>query len=523
MPNYHKWVLHGEQLSDEEDEDHVQGRPFTEDEDVGEAEDIPAPEVASTSYHEMVHDLAGPSFTWERTEEQPNIEAQQLYNLIDAANEQLWTGCETMTQLSAMARLMTIKADHRLSERAYDDVLHLWKDSLPVENRLPNNFYETKRFMQGLGLPVEKIDCCTSNCMLFWGDDVELQFCKFCGEQRYQENEGTATRKLRPRKQMYYFPLKPRLQRLFASESTAVHMRWHAEHVVEEGVMQHCSDALAWKHFNETNPNFSSETRNVRLGLCTDGFQPFGMHGKQFSSWPVIVTPYNLPPSMCLKKEVMFLTVIVPGPKNPSQLIDVFLQPLVKELLELWNDGVHTYDVSTKTNFLMRAALMWTVSDFPAYGMLSGWGTHGATACPHCMDDIDTFWLRNSRKMTWFDCHRRFLPRYSSLRRDPNKFRRGKTVSNGPPRVKTGVEILDEIDRKGLMKVTDLGAKEINAKISQELGWKKKSIFWDLPYWKTNLVQHNLDVMHIEKNVFDNLFNTVMGIPGKTKDNVKIR
>ena len=194
VPNYHKWVLHGEQLSDEEDEDHVQGRPFTEDEDVGEAEDIPAPEVASTSYHEMVHDLAGPSFTWERTEEQPNIEAQQLYNLIDAANEQLWTGCETMTQLSAMARLMTIKADHRLSERAYDDVLHLWKDSLPIENRLPNNFYETKRFMQGLGLPVEKIDCCTSNCMLFWGDDVELQFCKFCGEQRYQGNEGTATR-----------------------------------------------------------------------------------------------------------------------------------------------------------------------------------------------------------------------------------------------------------------------------------------------------------------------------------------
>ncbi|XXG53420.1 hypothetical protein AAC387_Pa03g1511 [Persea americana] len=31
------------------------------------------------------------------------------------------------------------------------------------------------------------------------------------------------------------------------------------------------------------------------------------------------------------------------------------------------------------------------------------------------------------------------------------------------------------------------------------------------------------DVMHIEKNVFDNVFSTVMGVPGKTKDNDKAR
>ena len=51
----------------------------------------------------------------------------------------------------------------------------------------------------------------------------------------------------------------------------------------------------------------------------------------------------------------------------------------------------------------------------------------------------------------------------------------------------------------------------------------KKSIFWELPYWSTLLVRHNLDVMHIEKNVFDNVFNTVMDIKGKTKDNVNAR
>ena len=51
----------------------------------------------------------------------------------------------------------------------------------------------------------------------------------------------------------------------------------------------------------------------------------------------------------------------------------------------------------------------------------------------------------------------------------------------------------------------------------------KRSIFWELPYWKTNILRHNLDVMHIEKNVFDNIFNTVMDVKGKTKDNIKSR
>jgi len=39
--------------------------------------------------------------------------------------------------------------------------------------------------------------------------------------------------------------------------------------------------------------------------------------------------------------------------------------------------------------------------------------------------------------------------------------------------------------------------------------WVKRSIFWELFYWKTNLLHHNLDIMHIEKNMFENIFNTV--------------
>ena len=53
--------------------------------------------------------------------------------------------------------------------------------------------------------------------------------------------------------------------------------------------------------------------------------------------------------------------------------------------------------------------------------------------------------------------------------------------------------------------------------------WVKQSIFWELLYWSTNLICHNLNIMHIEKNVFNNIFYTIMDVKGKMKDNLKAR
>ncbi|KAL0408293.1 UNVERIFIED_CONTAM: hypothetical protein Sradi_1763700 [Sesamum radiatum] len=166
-------------------------------------------------------------------------------------------------------------------------------------------------------------------------------------------------------------------ERLYASNTTIEHMSWHATHETESGVMCHPSDAEAWKHFNETHPYFALEPRNVRLDFYADAFAPHGQYGKSYSCWPVIITPYNLPLGMCMKSEYIFLSLIIPGPANTKRLIDVYLQPLIEELVQLWQVGAQTYDASKKVFFLMRAALMWTINDFPAYGMLSSWSTAG--------------------------------------------------------------------------------------------------------------------------------------------------
>jgi len=34
---------------------------------------------------------------------------------------------------------------------------------------------------------------------------------------------------------------------------------------------------------------------------------------------------------------------------------------------------------------------------------------------------------------------------------------------------------------------------------------EKKIIFFNIPYWKDNLLRNNLDVVYIKKNVYDNV------------------
>ena len=51
----------------------------------------------------------------------------------------------------------------------------------------------------------------------------------------------------------------------------------------------------------------------------------------------------------------------------------------------------------------------------------------------------------------------------------------------------------------------------------------EKSIFYELSYWANIELKHNLDVMHIEKNVCDNFLGTLLRDPHKSKntDNAK--
>ena len=78
---------------------------------------------------------------------------------------------------------------------------------------MPKNFYDTKNIVEGLVLPMEKIDCFEHGCMIYWGVDKALRCCNLCGLPRYKSRKRESTKHMGdvPYKRMYYFPLIPRL------------------------------------------------------------------------------------------------------------------------------------------------------------------------------------------------------------------------------------------------------------------------------------------------------------------------
>ena len=59
--------------------------------------------------------------------------------------------------------------------------------------------------------------------------------------------------------------------------------------------------------------------------------------------------------------------------------------------------------------------------------------------------------------------------------------------------------------------------KSADEEVDNVSAWYRRSIFFDLPYWKANLIRHNIDVMHTEKNVTEHLISTIMDHKDKSK------
>jgi len=141
-----------------------------------------------------------------------------------------------------------------------------------------------------------------------------LENCKYCNKSRWKEKSTSGKKKL-PVKVLRYFPMKPRLQRLFMSPKTAKSMRWHILNNNPDGLLRHPRDGKAWKIFDQIHPEFALEPRNVCLGLATNGFNPYRTMNNSHSIWPVILIPYNRPPWECMKQSSFILSMIIPGKK----------------------------------------------------------------------------------------------------------------------------------------------------------------------------------------------------------------
>ncbi|KAK4423051.1 hypothetical protein Salat_1887700, partial [Sesamum alatum] len=145
-----------------------------------------------------------------------------------------------------------------------------------------------------------------------------------------------------------------------------------------------------------------------------------------------------------MKQPSFILSVVIDGPKGSGNKIDVFLQPLVDELKELWHTGVPTYDASCGEMFQLHAGLLRTISDIPGYSNISGCPTKGVYACPNCGKDTRSEYLKKGHKFCYCG-HRRFLPTGHRLRRDRVSFDGAMELSPKPMPL-SEIELLQQLE-----------------------------------------------------------------------------
>jgi len=441
-----------------------------------------------------------------------------LKTVMREAKRQLYPGCSKFSRFSLVVRLLHMKSLYRISNSAFTAHMKVLADAFPEHNTLPKSYDEAKGILKELGLGYESIHMCYNNCVLFRKEYDKHDNCPVCGLSRWKDAE----RKKIPQKVLRHFPLAPRLKRMFSTKEASEAAQWHKlKRQPNEKNMSHPADGEAWQDFDLEYLDFAKDPRNLRLGLATDGFNPFSEKNTTYSMWPVLVVPYNLAPWECMEESNFMMALLIPGPKSPGKDFDVFLQPLVEDLLELWT-GVDTYDAITGKSFKLRAAVLWCIHDYPALSTLSGRTTKGYFACLHCDKHPLSYALRS--KIGYFG-HFRFLPKEHSLRRN-NEFI-GLHESNDPPGKFCMEELLAELERvKDVRPGKPQGTgkrKRSNSEGGHVEIWSRMVSFWKLPYWKKLKVRHNLDVMHIEKNICENLIGTILNVKGKTKDTAKAR
>ena len=118
---------------------------------------------------------------------------------------------------------------------------------------MPEKTYLAKQMICPIGLEVEKIHTCSNDCILYHGEKYkDLDKCPKCEAPQYKEgpsDEGTKTRG-GPIKVVWYFPIAPRVHRLFACAKSAKLLCWHGEERKKDTMMRHPTDGHDWRTVN---------------------------------------------------------------------------------------------------------------------------------------------------------------------------------------------------------------------------------------------------------------------------------
>ncbi|XP_076925784.1 uncharacterized protein LOC143588741 [Bidens hawaiensis] len=239
-PRYTCWSKHGESIDDRStslinlDNDNTENNEQCVDHENDAFND------GNDNFNDMYNDL------------ETNIEdgnQEKIKHLFEDSEKPLYTGCKNFSKLSDVLKWFSLKSKHGWSDKSFTDTLVLLHDMLPEGNELPVLLYQAKKLMCPMGLKVKRIHACPNDCMLYTKEFKYDHKCFNCGASRYKRKNETdevdddVTKNEPPAKILWYFPIIPRLRRLFANEKEAKLLRRHSEDRINDGKLRHVADS----------------------------------------------------------------------------------------------------------------------------------------------------------------------------------------------------------------------------------------------------------------------------------------
>jgi hypothetical protein len=229
---------------------------------------------------------------------------------------------------------------------------------------------------------------------------------------------------------------------------------------------------------------------NMRLALDTDGINPFSEKRSSYSVSPILLLNYSVAPWLTFKKYFVMLSSIIPGKHAVTgEHFDLYLEPLIEELQILWRDGILVRDAARQSYQRIKAILMFTIHDYPAYGLVAGLVTKGYRGCVCCGPNTISRWSDHLKKNVFDDQHRIYLPESHWMREEEALFR-GRSERRTPSPRMTGpaVRLAGEARQRYVVGGGTISAREDPVRVN---GVKKASVLFTLPYWEVSFYYHH--------------------------------
>jgi len=142
----------------------------------------------------------------------------------------LYVGLTKFIRLSAMLRLINLKATNGWTDKGFMELLMLLNEMFPDGNTLPTRNYDAKKVLCLMGMEYKRIHACPNDCILYRKEFEGLKKCLKNGLSRYKEkinneDKGGLEKDGPALKVVWYLPIVPRLKRLFANPKDAKNFR----------------------------------------------------------------------------------------------------------------------------------------------------------------------------------------------------------------------------------------------------------------------------------------------------------